>query len=67
MHKNELYEVPLNLLKKYDIETFNNIIKLNNIDNKKYINTINNETEENLSDASISDEDGNERYSKISK
>ena len=67
MHKDELYEVPLNLLKKYDIETFNNIIKLNNIDNKKYINTINNETEENLSDASISDEDGNERYSKISK
>ena len=67
MHKNELYEVPLNLLKKYGIETFNNIIKLNNMDNKKYLNTINNETEENLSDASIYDEDDNERDSNISK
>ena len=56
MHKDEAHEIPLNLLKKCDTITFNNIIKLNNMNNKRYINTINNEAEENLSDTIISDD-----------
>ena len=67
LHKDEVYEVPLNLLKKCDTETFDNIIKLNILDNKSYKNAINNEIHENLSDISSCNEEDNLIASNISK
>ena len=67
LHKDEVYEVPLNLFKKCDTETFDNIIKLNKLDNKSYKNIINNEIDENLSDTISSNKDDNLIDSNISK
>ena len=54
-------------LKKCDNETFDNIIKINKLDNKSYIKTINNEIDENLSDSSSFNEDDSLLASNISK
>ena len=56
LYKGEKYEAPLNLLKKCDKDTFDNIVKLNEIDKNSYVNILNTEEDENLSEISSENE-----------